>query len=71
MNGIICSFYEHGMCTHTSPVMSIPDALKLVEQYQGNDTVIVVGSNSETGEAIIKSAYHLLYEQDGIPYVNK
>ena len=69
MHGIICSFYENGTCTHTSQVLSVPDGLSLVDQYNGKD-ILVVGSDSDTGEALIRSSYSI-YEQDGIPIINK
>ena len=67
MHGIICSFYEHGTCTHTSQVLSVTDALSLVDQYNGKD-ILVVGSDSDTGEAIICSSYYI-YEQEGVPII--
>lgn len=55
MHGIICSFYVEGVFEHSTELMSAKSALSLIKEYDGNKTTTVIGYNSETGEALVRS----------------
>ena len=73
MNGIICKFYENETCIRTSDIMSVSDALSIIEEYDGNKTISIIGYTTKTGEALVRSCrgYDSLYEQEGVPVLRK
>lgn len=73
MHGIICSFYVEGVFEHSTELMSAKSALSLIKEYDGNKTTTVIGYDSETGEALVRSirGYETLYEQEGVPVLWK
>lgn len=73
MRGIVCSFYVDGNFTQRSELMTVKSALELVKKYDGNKNTVVVGCDSETGEALVRSCrgYETLYEQKGVPVLRK
>lgn len=73
MHGIICSFYVEGKFAYSSELMNAKSALSIIKEYDGNKTTSVIGYDSETGEALVRSirGYETMYEQEGVPVLRK